>query len=143
MDLGQRMIDLHTKQFQRAAKYAQHSLTRVETCVNQYSLDYHVPPVLEAKFWICKSVGQFALRDRVGSNLSHDTAVALLCLDPRFASQSSAEVSQELEWVRAKYLEEEEDPLNGKKENETQLALESHTKLSGLRSFGAWMDLSE
>jgi hypothetical protein len=52
-------------------------------------------------------------------------------------------VSQELDWARAKYLEEHEDPLNGIKKNEILLALETHVKLSGWRSFGAWMGLSE
>jgi hypothetical protein len=111
MDLGQRMIDLHDKQYQGPANNAQNFLDLVVRLINQYSLNFNIPPVLQAKFWICKSVGQFALGDRAES--------------------------------KAKYLEEEEDPLNSKKENETQLALESHTKLSGLRSLGALMDLSE
>jgi hypothetical protein len=143
MDLGQRMIDLHNKQYQRPASNAQNALDLAERFINQYSLNYHVPPGLETKIWICKSAGQFALGDRVGSNLSHDTAVTLLCLDPRFASHSVTEVSQELEWARAKYLEEQEDHLTDSKENEIPLALETHATLPGWRLLEAWMDLSE
>jgi hypothetical protein len=136
MDLGQRMIELHTKQYQKAANHAQNALTRVGIFINQYSLDYHVPPVLEAKFWICKSVGQFALGDRVESNSSHNRAVAFLCLDPRFASQSFTEVSQELELARAKYLEEQADTLNGSKKNGVTLTLETDARFPVWRSFG-------
>jgi hypothetical protein len=63
-DLGKRKIDLHYKQYQQAINKAQKLLTATEHYINHYSLNYQIPPLLQAQFWICQSVGQLALGEK-------------------------------------------------------------------------------
>jgi hypothetical protein len=136
-DLGKRMIELHSKQYKHALNHAQNSLRAVEKLINRYSLNYRVPEVLQAQFWICQSVGQLALGEKQNSSHSHDMAVSTLCQDPRFSGKS-LEVSGWLKGARDRYLEVQ----CRDRENRTSMA-EAHAKPGGLRSLGAWLGLSE
>jgi hypothetical protein len=136
MDLGRRSIELDTKQFQDAIENARVTLRVVGKLINWYSLNYAIPEVLEAKFWICQSVGQLALGKEGNATHSHNIAVNLLCQDTRFMGKS-LEVSGWLKWARDSYLEEQCGRVN-----RTSMP-EEHAEPKGLRSLGAWMDLSE
>jgi hypothetical protein len=142
VELAKRMIDLHLKEYKYLVYSIQASFSMAEYVIGEHSLYYHLPHVLQAKLWICQSVGQFALGtsgSKERSRESHDTAVVALCRDPRFAGKS-LEVSRELEWARDGYLGQNDDLLECGEEDGDTSAVGTHARR---RSFGDWMDLSE
>jgi hypothetical protein len=140
-DLGEHMLGISSQEYRKSRCFA-YTLLLAKHIIDQYVLDYRVPPVLQAKFRICESLQQCLVGEKKRSQEFHEMAVTSLCQDPRFAGKS-AEVSRELEWARDSFLKQVEDPLKcGEEERETSTP-ETREVLPEWRSIWEWMDLSE
>jgi hypothetical protein len=141
-ELGRRMIDLHTKKWQRTADIAEKPLLVGKYLIAEYTPNFRIPPVLQAKFWICKSMGLFAVGHKEKSEKFHDIVVVNLCQDPRFAGKLF-ELSRELEWARDSYLEEYKDRSECREKKSNGLIPHRHALMFGWRSLWEWLDLSK
>jgi hypothetical protein len=145
-ELAKQMIDLHTYRNDRLTRNTTpYPLAMIQGIIERHTRNYRISPVLQAKFWICQSVAQFAVG---GPESFHDSrnsrimAVTILCRDNRFAGQFVA-ISRELKWARNNYLEQQRDRLTCSESKEPTLMLETHGEVSERRSLWAWLDLSE
>jgi hypothetical protein len=140
--LGMEIVSLHIRDYQQVANTSQTPIMMVEAIIRNYSLTYHIPPVLRAKFLICEYVALSALGENEKSEDSLNMAVNTLCLcqDVRFGARF-LEVAEELEWARDSFLDERENSWAYNERKEPTSMPREHAELYGWRLLEAWMDL--